>query len=334
MPMKNLRIGLVGFGKMGKEHARQISYLPSMEIALVVEPHAAHLESARAILSSGSTQFFTTLSSALETEGIDGWIITSSTKTHIAIAKELLEKGCIILLEKPIAITGLQASELREVVKTDSSNLMLGHILLWSREFQALQAEVEKRGGITSIHCSRLRPTSHRVEYLGESLFSLVMVHDLYCVQSLMQGAEPLSFAGETRHHVSEGDDLSIGQLQWQDSAIAILEANYFLPTSQFTQAIDEISVTGEGWYVKLAYESGLITVLDDAGLRTIRVRPFDEEGLDSFFDDALRNEIKHFGALIQGKLPVPSGAKYEDACQVQNWIDRLISSSTMREVQ
>lgn len=324
----SIRIGLVGFGRMGREHAKQIDFISGVEIGFIVEPNRENYELARQKYANTDVQIFTDLIAVLGNHHVDGWIITASTKSHIEVARALLLKQQKVLLEKPLAISGTQALEIQDLVKDGSSNLMLGHILLWSREFKAFLQEVQKRGKITSIHASRQRPEKHRKIYLGEPLFSLVMVHDLYCIQTLMHGAEPTTFDGETKLNVSLGDDLSIAQLGWEDNAGAYVEANYLLPTTPFTDAIDEISATGEGWYANLRYGSGVITVLDQEGLRNIPIGGYEGEGIDSYLDEALRSEINDFCSLLQGKIEVPFGARYQDACQVQGWIDRLIASS------
>jgi predicted dehydrogenase len=323
-----IKIGLVGFGRMGREHAKQIDFISGVEIGFIIEPSPENRELARQKYANTNVQIFTDLTAVLGHHQVDGWIVTSSTKSHIEIARALLIKQQKVLLEKPLAITGAQALEIRDLVKDGSSNLMLGHILLWSREFKAFLEEAQKRGKITSIHASRQRPEAHREIYLGEPLFSIVMVHDFYCIQTLMHGVEPTTFDGETKPNISVGDDFSMAQLGWEDNASALIEANYLLPTTPFTEAIDEISATGEGWYANLRYGSGVITVLNQDGLRDIPIGGYEGEGIGSYFDEALRSEINDFCSLLRGKIEVPFGARYQDACQVQGWIDRLIASS------
>ena len=317
---------------MGQAHAKQIEIIENLQIVIVVEPNPSNFALAKTIFSATTPILFSDLDSALKSERVDGWIISSPTRTHLEVANRLLSDGYKVLLEKPIAITRAEAEELRKFVLADSSNLMLGHILLWNPEFQAFQREVSRRGKIKTIHCSRQRSASHRIDYSGESLFSLLMVHDLYCVQSLMNGSEPLSLIGQTESHPAGGDHFAAAQLGWADSTLALLEANYFLPDTSNGLLVDEISVSGDSWHLKMIYGTGYITVLEDSRLQRIDTGLEVLENAQPNYDEALRNELIHFGEILASTNTVPFGAQYESACQVAGWTDALIASANNRK--
>ena len=124
------RLGIIGFGGMGTMHAEQIGYIENAVVAGIVEPVAVNRKKAEKFFSGQNVAFFDDVETALQHIQVDGWIVTSSTNTHISITQQLLKKGCTVLLEKPIAATLVEAEELRTLVKPDSSNLMMGNILL------------------------------------------------------------------------------------------------------------------------------------------------------------------------------------------------------------
>jgi predicted dehydrogenase len=258
---------------------------------------------------------------------VDGWIVTSSTNTHIEITKLLLEKSCTVLLEKPIASTLVEAEKLRALVKPDSSNLMMGHILLWNKEFQTMKSEANKLGKITAINASRQRSANHRVRYPGESPFAFIMVHDLYTVHSLVEAQEPKRFSAQQRKHDQGGVDLAQAQLGWSDNTYASLVANYLIPDGiPGNGNIDDLTVAGESWHARLLYESGVIQIASKGQVHQVKVDPPMRIGATNFFDDALRSELEHFLLLIAGAASVPVGARYQDACQIQGWIGNFIS--------
>ena len=301
MPEK-LRIGLVGFGRMGQEHARQIANSADMLVEVIVEPGEGNLARARGFYEKSEVSVFADLMDGIQVGDIDGWIVSSSTKSHVAIGRTLLEQGQRVLLEKPIADSLESALGLRDLVQPDSANLMMGHIVLWSPEFQDLRSKVETHGEIQVINALRQRSQSHRIDYPGESLFSLLMVHDLYCIQSLTRCREPIEIVGQTRTHSLGGDDWAKAHLTWADGTEAIAESNYFLPDMPAGLIDDEISVRGENWSESVGFQGD--------------------------FDQALRNELAHFAALLRGEVEVIVGARYEDALQIQGWVDFLISSA------
>jgi len=324
---RRMKIGLVGFGGMGTLHADQLAQIEGVDISIVVEPGEENRTKAETYFAGMNVAIFEKLDDAMSGALPDGWIVTSSTKTHIPIAKYLLSLGHKILLEKPLAQSYEEASLLRGLVKSDSSNLMLGHILLWNKEFQLLRAEVQKFGEISSIKCSRERYAGTRLQYPGESPFSLLMVHDLYTVHSLMSGKQPSKFSAQVRQHPQGGVDLAQGQLTWANGAFASLLANYLIPDGiEGGGNIDELTVSGDGWRVQLIYDSGVIKVTTPLGVRVLSVPEPVRAGATNFFNDALRSEQEHFFDLLRGKSALLKGASFEDACQIQEWISNFIS--------
>jgi len=321
------RLGIIGFGGMGTMHAQQIGYLENAVVAGIVEPVAVNRKKAEEFFSGQDVAFFDNVETALQHLQVDGWIVTSSTNTHISITQQLLKKNCTVLLEKPIASTLVEAEELRTFVKPDSSNLMMGHILLWNKEFQRVKTEAVKLGKISAINCSRQRSANHRTRYPDESPFAFIMVHDLYTVHSLVEAQEPKTFSAQQREHDQGGVDVAQAQIGWADDTYASLVANYLIPDDiPGGGNIDELTVAGQSWHMRLLYESGLINIATQGQLEQVRVDPPIRVGATNYFDDALRSEIEHFLLLIAGVASVPVGARYQDACQIQGWIGNFIS--------
>ena len=321
------RLGIIGFGGMGTMHAQQIGYIENAVVAGIVEPVAVNRKKAEEFFSGQDVAFFDDVETALQHLQLDGWIVTSSTNTHISIAQQLLKKGCTVLLEKPIASTLVEAEELRTLVKPDSSNLMMGHILLWNKEFQRVKTEAVKLGKISAINCSRQRSANHRTRYPGESPFAFIMVHDLYTVHSLVEAQEPKSFSAQQREHDQGGVDVAQAQIGWADDTYASLVANYLIPDDiPGGGNIDELTLAGQSWHMRLLYESGLIHIAAEGQVQQMKVDPPKRIGATNYFDDALRSELEHFLLLIAGVASVPVGARYQDACQIQGWIGNFIS--------
>jgi predicted dehydrogenase len=203
----------------------------------------------------------------------------------------------------------------------------MGHILLWNKEFQRLKTEAVKLGKISAINCSRQRSANHRTRYPGESPFALIMVHDLYTVHSLVEALEPKRFSAQQRKHDQGGVDVAQAQIGWADDTYASLVANYLIPDDiPGGGNIDELTVAGQSWHMRLLYESGLINIATKGQVEQVRVDPPIRVGATNYFDDALRSEIEHFLLLIAGVASVPVGARYQDACQIQGWIGNFIS--------
>ena len=332
---KELSIGLVGFGNMGQLHAQQLRYLPDVAVRIVVDAGSKNRELAATFYKDEEVQIFGDLDQALKLSDTRAWVIASSTATHISVAEQLLHHGSTLLLEKPIARSRAEAEQIRPLVRADSSNVMMGHILLWHRELLAVQALLSEIEPIRSIFASRQRSRDHRVRYPDESPFSLTMVHDLYSVFALLSGAKPHSLSAQQRRHHESGIDLALAQLFWPGDLFASFHANFLVPNGLPGGGnIDEFEVVGESGLIRLSYESGQVTVLTEGARREVEVVRPSGAGLESFFDDALRSELESFVQVARHEATVPIGARFDDACQIQGWIEGFERSAESGVVQ
>src|SRR5262249_45549781 len=148
---------------------------------------------------------WTDLDRALAESDAEAWVVASSTASHVPIARRLLQAGKTVLLEKPLSVTLAEAETLMPLVRADSSNLMLGHIVLFNSEFLQPRDEARRRGSITHINCVRHRPAANLEKFPGENPMVLTMVHDLYAVQSILDRSEPIRFVSQA-HHTAKGE--------------------------------------------------------------------------------------------------------------------------------
>src|ERR1700753_3381885 len=104
-----LRVGVVGAGVMGSNHARVLAGLPGTELIGVVDPMPAHR--ARAMELAGCRTFATL--DELLAEGVDAVTIAAPTHLHHEIALACIARNIHIMVENPIAST---VEEGREIV--------------------------------------------------------------------------------------------------------------------------------------------------------------------------------------------------------------------------
>src|SRR5215471_12443250 len=95
--MKKLRVGVIGVGHIGSNHARLYAEIPSAEFAAVydVEPFRN-----RTIASRFGAAAATSLDEFIGM--IDAASVATPTNTHYEVARALLAKGKHVLIEKPI----------------------------------------------------------------------------------------------------------------------------------------------------------------------------------------------------------------------------------------
>ena len=108
--MKTLRVGVVGVGHIGKNHARLYAELSGAQFTAILDtdPATAHrLAEEFGVVAAASLEEFA--------EQVDAASIATPTNTHFDIAHALLTRGKHLLIEKPIAENTAHATELAEL---------------------------------------------------------------------------------------------------------------------------------------------------------------------------------------------------------------------------
>ena len=169
--------------------------LAEAQLVAVVARREVSLESLRRELPG--VPGWLDLSRAIEESDAEAWVVACSTSEHVSVTRTLLQAGKTVLLEKPVSSILSEAESLAPLVKGDSSNLMLGHILLFNSEFRQLRDEVANRGRLSYIDCVRHRPASIVTDFPGENPLHVAMIHDLYVTQMLLKSEEPKRFTAQ-----------------------------------------------------------------------------------------------------------------------------------------
>lgn len=314
-----VKIGVVGLGRFGRLHALTLAGLSEAELVGLVSRREASLDAASAELPG--VPGWTNLAMAIEESPAEAWVVACSTAAHVPVARALLEAGKAVLLEKPIADNLDEARSLAPLVRPDSSNLMLGHIVLFNSEFAQLREEAARRGPIAYIDCVRHRPATIVQQFPGENPLFAAMVHDLYATQALLGQSEPARFSAQF-HRTKEGQvDLALAQLQWEDGPLASFAASYMTPAGMPPRGFDRMEVFGEGWSARISPNPRPIEIWDVQAswpmALEIRAGASSATGM-------MAEELRCFCRVVRGEQAVPAGATYADALQVQEWMEKL----------
>ncbi len=319
-----VRLGVIGMGNFGRLHALTAAGIAEAELVALVARRQASLDAVKDQLPA--VRGWLDLEQAMAESNAEAWVVASSTASHVPITTRLLKAGYPVLLEKPIADSLDEASGLESLVKPDSSNLMLGHILLFGSEMLQIMDETRQRGPLTYISCVRFRPTTTMQLLPGESPFHLTMVHDLYAVLALVQRAEPVKFSAQV-HRTDGGEiDLALAQLQWESGLIASFAASFLTPPGMAPDGFDRMEVFGRVWAARVNANPRPVEVWDEKAqwpmALEIRADPGGPTGM-------LAEELRCFARVVRAEQTVPVGATYHDAMQVQRWLDKLEACAT-----
>ncbi|MCP4360264.1 MAG: Gfo/Idh/MocA family oxidoreductase [Chloroflexi bacterium] len=179
--MNEVHIGVIGVGRMGRNHCRVFSLLPKVELtgvhdlnsnvgaAVAHQYHAPHYDSVAALLPH-----------------VDAVSIATNTQSHFDLAVQCLAAGKHIFIEKPIAETVAQAEQLTQLAKRSKQIIQVGHIERFNPTYIELKRVMDTMT-VLAINIRRLSPFAGSNTDVDVILD--LMVHDLDLV---------LDIAGQT----------------------------------------------------------------------------------------------------------------------------------------
>lgn len=213
--MAGVKIGVIGVGHLGKEHARILASLPGAELVGVVD---ASRQQAENIALRTSTTAYTSHLELLPK--VDAAIIAVPTRFHFDIACDFLKAGKALLIEKPITIEPEQANKLCELAKSKNTCLQVGHIERFNPAFEALcELPMKPR----YIRAERLGGFSGRSSDTGVVLD--LMVHDIDLICALVR-SEVTSVSGLGVAVLGGHEDIAQARLTFANGTIADLSAS------------------------------------------------------------------------------------------------------------
>lgn len=122
--MTHLNVGVVGAGYWGPNLIRNFVEIPHSEVVMVSDLKKERLEQ---IHNRYPKVDVTTDYHEMFQKGIDAVVIATPPSTHYKIAKDFLERGVHVLVEKPIALKSEHVEDLIDIADRKNLVLMTGH---------------------------------------------------------------------------------------------------------------------------------------------------------------------------------------------------------------
>jgi predicted dehydrogenase len=119
--MKMIRVGLLAYGAIGDQHNLAVSATEGLVLTAVADTNPDRLAAAKELAPDITT--FTDSTVMLDSGLIDLVVISTPPNTHYLWAKESLNRGIHVILEKPMALTVEQCDEL--IALAGEKNLLL-----------------------------------------------------------------------------------------------------------------------------------------------------------------------------------------------------------------
>ncbi|MFC1631549.1 Gfo/Idh/MocA family protein [Candidatus Omnitrophota bacterium] len=150
-----IKIGIIGCGYWGPNYLRNFSSLQEAKVLICCDLLKKNLKGVRDNFSPVETTL--NYRDVIKDKRIDACVIATPAKTHYKIAKQALENGKHVLVEKPLALDYRECRQLVNLAKKKKKVLMVGHTFLFNPAVRKLKDYIDKGelGEVYYLHATR-----------------------------------------------------------------------------------------------------------------------------------------------------------------------------------
>src|ERR1700751_4151152 len=221
-PKAALRVGVIGAGVMGSNHARVLAGLPDVSLVGVVDPLPAHRTRATELVNCRT---FDSLNELIA-EGVDAVTIAAPTHLHHEIALACIARKIHVLVEKPIASTVEEGNEIVEAARRAGVTLMVGHVERFNPAVAAIKQAITGED-ILSIAITRVGPFPPRMSNVGVVID--LAVHDIDLIRWFTE-SDIAEVQPQLSSAVAEREDIALLQFRTASGVLAHINTNWLTP--------------------------------------------------------------------------------------------------------
>ena len=219
---RSLRVGVVGVGVMGSNHARVLAGLPNTELVGVADPDRKQTEFVARTLGCAAVG---SINELLDLK-VDAITIAAPTHLHHDIALTCIARGVHVLVEKPIASSVEEGREIISAARRAGVTLMIGHVERFNPAVEAIKEAI--RGEvILSIAITRVGPFPPRMSNVGVVID--LAVHDIDLIRWFTD-SDIVEVQPQLSSAVAEREDIALLQFRTASGVLAHINTNWLTP--------------------------------------------------------------------------------------------------------
>ncbi|HEU5059251.1 MAG TPA: Gfo/Idh/MocA family oxidoreductase [Kofleriaceae bacterium] len=308
-------ICVVGGGRWGANHIRTLD-----ELGLLggfVEPD----DDRRAALAARHprAQAFQRIEDAVE-RPFDGFVIATPARTHVELARFLIERGRHVLVEKPLALVSRDARELVAAAARARVNLMVGHVLLFHPAIRKIREIVRggqdsKIGRLQYLYSNRLNLGTVRTE---ENILWSFAPHDISIFQFWI-GAAPIEVESRGGVYLQPHiHDTTLTMLRYPDNVVGHVFLSWLHPYKEH-----RIVVIGSKGMLSFEDSSeGRQLLFYEKGIDWVQGEPIPRDGPTESVpygdEQPLAAELRYFADHCDGRpVDIASGASGVEVLEI-----------------
>ncbi len=293
-----LRIGVIGVGAMGKNHARIYAQFPNVELIGVAD---ANENLATSVALSYGCKSYVEYRKLLD-EKLDAVSVAVPTTLHKKIALEAIDRGINVLVEKPMSDTLENAEEMIRAAQKKKVKLMVGHTERFNPAIMKLKELISGGllGNIVSMSAKRVGPYSPRIIDVG--IIIDLGTHDID-IMSYLYGARIKKVFASAGNVLHSQEDHAIITLIFDNGSSGVIDTNWLTP-----HKVRNLTVIGSKGIAELNYIEQTLRIFDKEWIRDAKIEK----------KEPLEIELRHFvDCVLNNREPLVSGKEGEHALEV-----------------
>src|SRR6201981_4132342 len=217
-----LRVGVIGVGVMGSNHARVLAELPGVKLVGVADPDRKRCD--QVARSLGCASFSD--AEDLVRRGVDAVTIAAPTHFHRDIAIDCAAHGIHVLVEKPIASSVEESRAIVAAARRAGVILMVGHVERFNPAVQSIKRAIKDQD-ILSIAITRVGPFPPRMSNVGVVID--LAVHDIDLIRWFTE-SDIVEVQPQLSSAVAEREDIALLQFRTASGVLAHINTNWLTP--------------------------------------------------------------------------------------------------------
>ncbi len=300
---QKVRVAVVGVGYLGRYHAEKYSRIENSELIGVIDIVP---ERARSVAEQFKTSYFTNYKDIFDR--VDAVSIVVPTPDHFQVARDFIEAGIHVLLEKPMTKSLKEAKVLESMAKEKGVILQVGHLERFNPAVQAMLPLIRSPMFIEAHRLALYKERGTEVDVILD-----LMIHDIDIILHIVDS--PLREIHASGVPVlTDLPDIANVRLRFENGCTANITASRIS-----TKSMRKIRIFQPDSYLSVDYAGPEVMVLRKVGAADETGFPeidYDKPTIHEY--DALEKEIRSFlNAIVNERPPVVSATDGRKALEV-----------------
>ncbi|MFT6066257.1 MAG: putative dehydrogenase [Paraglaciecola sp.] len=210
-----LKVGVLGAGHLGKIHLRLLAQSEKYDLIGFYDPST---ENVKNVVMNFGYKSFDSIDELID--AVDVVDIVTPTLSHFDCAKNAIEKGRHIFIEKPITNTVLEAEAIKTLASQYHVRGQVGHVERFNPAFTAVKDKINNPMFIETHRLAEFNPRGTDVPVVLD-----LMIHDIDIILSVVKSKVKNVHASGISV-ISKTPDIANARIEFENGCVANLTAS------------------------------------------------------------------------------------------------------------